>query len=109
MKASILKFFRIAPLWACGMALAAPFGSVPSVAPVGAAVAVSGGGMVPGAAISARVTAPDRTVSMAAAIADAKGAVVINITTSQPGNHAIDLIDPSGAVVVTGLKLIASR
>ena len=106
---STLKLLRLVSLCCCGAVLAAPFANVPSVAPVGQAVNVFGGGLVPGSAITARVTGPNQDVSMAAAIVKADGSVSIQIMTSAPGSHAIDLIDPSGARVVSGLKLIASR
>lgn len=109
MIASTLKLLGLASLWCCGAVLASPFATVQSVAPVGQVVNVSGGGLVPGSAITARVTGPNQDVSMAAAIVKADGSVSIQIITSAPGSYAIDLLDPSGARVVSGLKLIASR
>lgn len=105
MSTSLTRTAALASSLICGVALAAPFGSVPSVARVGHAVTVAGGGFGPGAVITVKVSGPNQWVSMAAAAAGADGSISVPIVSSQPGAHVIQLLDASGDMLVGNLRL----
>lgn len=105
MCASALRYLALVSLLACGAAIAAPFASVPSVAPVGRSVTVTGGGFAPGSVVTARITGPNQSVAMAATSAGADGAIAIPIVTSSRGAHAIQLIGADGSVLVKDLRM----
>ena len=108
MHQSTLQCCALGTLLSCGVAFAAPYASLPSVAPIGSSVTVTGGGFNPGSVVTARITGPNQTVAMAAASAGANGGVAISIMTSSRGEHAIQLIGADGSVLVKDLRLIAT-
>ncbi len=82
------------------------FGSAPSVAPVGAAVAVTGGGVAAGSVVSIRVTAPSGTVVVSAVTADASGRFSHGVTAGMPGAHRIELL-AEGGQLIADLRMMA--
>lgn len=68
------------------------YGSAPSLAPVGKAVAVSGGGVAAGSVVSIRVTSPSGVVTVMATVADAQGKFSQGVTAGAPGAHRLELM-----------------
>lgn len=68
------------------------YGNVPSLAPVGKAVAVSGGGVAAGSVVSIRVTSPSGVVTVLATVADAQGKFSQGVTAGAAGAHRLELL-----------------
>lgn len=68
------------------------YGSAPSLAPVGKAVAVTGGGVAAGSVVSIRVTSPSGVVTVMATVADAQGKFSQGVTAGSPGAHRLELL-----------------
>lgn len=94
----------------CGAAaFAAPFASVPSVAPVGQSVTVAGGGFAPGAVLTLRIIGPNQNTSMAAVVAANDGSIAHAMVTPSEGAYRIQILDASGRAVTGELRLLTSR
>jgi hypothetical protein len=99
----------LAAVASCGMAAAAPFASVPSVAAVGQPVTVAGGGFVPGAVITLRVTGPKQNTSMAAVVVADDGSISHSMVTPSGGTYRIQILDAAGRTLAGELRLVTSR
>lgn len=108
MFASRLPVFAAA-LVCCAAVLAAPFASVPSIAPVGQSVTVAGGGFSPGAVITLRVIGPNSGTSMAAVVAAGDGSISHSMVTPSAGAYRIQVLDAAGRTMTGELRLVASR
>lgn len=109
MFASWLRVVTMAALLCSGAVVAAPFASVPSVAPVGQSVTVAGGGFTPGALVTLRIIGPNRGVSMAAVVAGDDGSISHAMVAPAEGNYRIQFIDAAGRAMTRELRLVASR
>ncbi|MDP3083087.1 MAG: hypothetical protein Q8N44_05275 [Rubrivivax sp.] len=108
MSTSVMRLVALASSLACGVAFAAPSGSVPSVASVGRSVTVTGSGFSPGTMVTIKVSGPNQSVSMGAAAVGADGRMALPIVASQPGSHRIQILDASGSTLVGNLTLVVT-
>ena len=93
MKHSLIRTAATAALLALAFgAQAQQYGSAPSLAPVGKAVAVSGGGVAAGSVVSIRVTSPSGVVTVQATVADAQGKFSQGVTAGAAGAHRVELL-----------------
>lgn len=88
-------------LCAASGAMAAPFASMPSLAPLGKTVTLTGGGFTPGAVVTVRIVGPGRETAMAAAVAAADGTVSHPVLVARSGAYTVELrTDVRGAAAV---------
>ncbi len=83
--------------------------SVPSVAPVGKAVALTGGGFTPGGVVTLRIIGPGKRTEMAAVVIGADGSITHSMVPAGPGTYRIVVIDAAGKALANELRLIASN
>ena len=92
-----------------GLALAAPFANVASMTQVGRPLTISGGGFEPGALINLRVLGPGNSVTAAAVVAAADGAITHTLAVPSDGAYVVQITQSDGRVAVSDLKFHASR
>ena len=95
--------------WAAPGATPAAHVSVPSVAPVGKAVALTGGGFTPGGVVTLRIIGPGKRTEMAAVVIGADGSITHSMVPAGPGTYRIVVIDAAGKALANELRLIASN
>ncbi len=94
MKHRFIRTATATALWAVAFtAQAQQYGSAPSLATVGKAVAVNGGGVAAGSVVSLRVTSPSGVVTVLATVAGAQGRFSQSVTAGAAGAHRIELLD----------------
>lgn len=83
--------------------------SVPSVAVVGKAVELTGGGFMPGEVVTLRISTPGRRAEMAAAVAKADGTIAHSLVLATVGAYTIQLVDSQGRALPNPLRVLGSR
>ena len=89
--------------------MAAPFANVASIAQVGRPLTISGGGFEPGALINLRVLGPGNSVSAAAVVVAADGAITHTLVAPNDGAYVVQITQSDGRVAVSSLKFHVSR
>ncbi|HOB96220.1 MAG TPA: hypothetical protein PK306_17820 [Aquabacterium sp.] len=109
MKSSVFRRVVLGAMFVSSAAMAAPFASAPSMAPVGRAIEITGGGFQPGALITVRVAGPGNAVSVAAVVVAADGRLAHTLTATQDGAHRVQLLQADGREAVPAMLFQASR
>lgn len=110
MHTSWLKNLAIAALGFSGAAFAAPFASVPSTVSPGQNLALTGGGFVPGAVITLKISVSSgRKAESVAVLVQPDGTISYSLPARDEGTYLIRLLDFEGRATTYDLKAVCSR